>query len=144
MGLCVFSADRSHSGGSSKGERLSAKMRSLPVSSEPYETSGPKELGEKRSPSPPGEPPGLSVTFVPSAGPSAILPAGPSVVALPPLLFPLLFPLLSPPTGPLSPLLVPLPPLMFRTCRRLLCGPAGASDGATEDRSQEAGGGGRL
>uniref|UniRef100_A0A674N3N4 Intraflagellar transport 88 homolog n=1 Tax=Takifugu rubripes TaxID=31033 RepID=A0A674N3N4_TAKRU len=38
------SADRSHSGGSAKGERLSAKMRSLPVSNEPYETSAPKEL----------------------------------------------------------------------------------------------------
>ncbi|XP_056895277.1 intraflagellar transport protein 88 homolog isoform X3 [Takifugu flavidus] len=36
--------DRSHSGGSAKGERLSAKMRSLPVSNEPYETSAPKEL----------------------------------------------------------------------------------------------------
>lgn len=43
-------ADRSHSGGSTKGERLSAKMRSLPVPSEPYESSAPKELGEKRSP----------------------------------------------------------------------------------------------
>lgn len=46
LGPSVFSADRSHSGGSTKGERLSAKMRSLPVSSEPYESSAPKELGE--------------------------------------------------------------------------------------------------
>ncbi|CAG08235.1 unnamed protein product [Tetraodon nigroviridis] len=36
--------DRSHSGGSSKGERLGAKMRSLAASSEPYESSAPKEL----------------------------------------------------------------------------------------------------
>uniref|UniRef100_A0A674MDW3 Intraflagellar transport 88 homolog n=1 Tax=Takifugu rubripes TaxID=31033 RepID=A0A674MDW3_TAKRU len=42
--VCVFPVDRSHSGGSAKGERLSAKMRSLPVSNEPYETSAPKEL----------------------------------------------------------------------------------------------------
>lgn len=49
---CVFSADRSHSGGSAKGERLSAKMRSLPVSNEPYETSAPKELGEGSRPFP--------------------------------------------------------------------------------------------
>ncbi|XP_029385574.1 intraflagellar transport protein 88 homolog isoform X6 [Echeneis naucrates] len=33
-----------HSGSSTKGERLSAKMRSLPASSEPYEASSPKEL----------------------------------------------------------------------------------------------------
>uniref|UniRef100_H3DE04 Intraflagellar transport 88 homolog n=1 Tax=Tetraodon nigroviridis TaxID=99883 RepID=H3DE04_TETNG len=38
------SGDRSHSGGSSKGERLGAKMRSLAASSEPYESSAPKEL----------------------------------------------------------------------------------------------------
>ncbi|XP_075887027.1 intraflagellar transport protein 88 homolog isoform X3 [Nelusetta ayraudi] len=38
------SADSSHSSSSTKGERLSAKMRSLPSSSEPYETSSPKEL----------------------------------------------------------------------------------------------------
>uniref|UniRef100_A0A665V1Q3 Intraflagellar transport protein 88 homolog n=1 Tax=Echeneis naucrates TaxID=173247 RepID=A0A665V1Q3_ECHNA len=38
------SADSSHSGSSTKGERLSAKMRSLPASSEPYEASSPKEL----------------------------------------------------------------------------------------------------
>uniref|UniRef100_A0A4W6DMD0 Intraflagellar transport protein 88 homolog n=1 Tax=Lates calcarifer TaxID=8187 RepID=A0A4W6DMD0_LATCA len=34
----------SHSSNSTKGERLSAKMRSLPASSEPYEASSPKEL----------------------------------------------------------------------------------------------------
>ncbi|XP_050924964.1 intraflagellar transport protein 88 homolog isoform X7 [Lates calcarifer] len=38
------SADSSHSSNSTKGERLSAKMRSLPASSEPYEASSPKEL----------------------------------------------------------------------------------------------------
>ncbi|XP_024919372.1 intraflagellar transport protein 88 homolog isoform X3 [Cynoglossus semilaevis] len=38
------SADSSHSSSSAKGERLSAKMRSLPASNEPYETSSPKEL----------------------------------------------------------------------------------------------------
>uniref|UniRef100_A0A665V0L7 Intraflagellar transport 88 homolog n=1 Tax=Echeneis naucrates TaxID=173247 RepID=A0A665V0L7_ECHNA len=38
------SAGDSHSGSSTKGERLSAKMRSLPASSEPYEASSPKEL----------------------------------------------------------------------------------------------------
>uniref|UniRef100_A0A665V0T8 Intraflagellar transport 88 homolog n=1 Tax=Echeneis naucrates TaxID=173247 RepID=A0A665V0T8_ECHNA len=44
-GDCVcFGADSSHSGSSTKGERLSAKMRSLPASSEPYEASSPKEL----------------------------------------------------------------------------------------------------
>ncbi|XP_050924908.1 intraflagellar transport protein 88 homolog isoform X3 [Lates calcarifer] len=37
-------ADSSHSSNSTKGERLSAKMRSLPASSEPYEASSPKEL----------------------------------------------------------------------------------------------------
>uniref|UniRef100_A0A665V1X7 Intraflagellar transport 88 homolog n=1 Tax=Echeneis naucrates TaxID=173247 RepID=A0A665V1X7_ECHNA len=43
--ICVcFGADSSHSGSSTKGERLSAKMRSLPASSEPYEASSPKEL----------------------------------------------------------------------------------------------------
>lgn len=40
----MFSAD---SGSSSRGERLSAKMRSLPGSNEPYEASSPKELGEE-------------------------------------------------------------------------------------------------
>uniref|UniRef100_A0A4W6DP40 Intraflagellar transport protein 88 homolog n=1 Tax=Lates calcarifer TaxID=8187 RepID=A0A4W6DP40_LATCA len=44
MCVCVFSADSSHSSNSTKGERLSAKMRSLPASSEPYEASSPKEL----------------------------------------------------------------------------------------------------
>ncbi|MED6281966.1 Intraflagellar transport protein 88, partial [Characodon lateralis] len=34
----------SSSSSSSKGERLSAKMRSLPGTSEPYEASSPKEL----------------------------------------------------------------------------------------------------
>ncbi|XP_040004867.1 intraflagellar transport protein 88 homolog isoform X3 [Xiphias gladius] len=38
------SADSSNSSNSTKGERLSAKMRSLPASSEPYEASSPKEL----------------------------------------------------------------------------------------------------
>ncbi|XP_047192981.1 intraflagellar transport protein 88 homolog isoform X2 [Scophthalmus maximus] len=38
------SADSSHSGSSTRGERLSAKMRSLPASNEPYEASSPKEL----------------------------------------------------------------------------------------------------
>ncbi|XP_040004866.1 intraflagellar transport protein 88 homolog isoform X2 [Xiphias gladius] len=36
--------DSSNSSNSTKGERLSAKMRSLPASSEPYEASSPKEL----------------------------------------------------------------------------------------------------
>ncbi|XP_071337682.1 intraflagellar transport protein 88 homolog isoform X2 [Trachinotus anak] len=36
--------DSSHSSNSTKGERLSAKMRSLPASNEPYEASSPKEL----------------------------------------------------------------------------------------------------
>ncbi|XP_017285681.1 intraflagellar transport protein 88 homolog isoform X3 [Kryptolebias marmoratus] len=38
------SADSGHSSGSIRGERLSAKMRSLPGSNEPYEASSPKEL----------------------------------------------------------------------------------------------------
>ncbi|KAG7502240.1 intraflagellar transport protein 88-like isoform X1 [Solea senegalensis] len=38
------SADSSHSSNSTKGERLSAKMRSLPASNEPYEASNQKEL----------------------------------------------------------------------------------------------------
>ncbi|XP_036964631.1 intraflagellar transport protein 88 homolog [Acanthopagrus latus] len=38
------SADSSHSSSSTKGERLSAKMRSLPGSNEPYEASSPKEI----------------------------------------------------------------------------------------------------
>ncbi|XP_026150890.1 intraflagellar transport protein 88 homolog isoform X2 [Mastacembelus armatus] len=38
------SADSSHSSSSTKGERLSARMRSLPASNEPYEASSPKEL----------------------------------------------------------------------------------------------------
>lgn len=38
------SADSGRSSSSSKGERLSAKMRSLPGSNEPYEASSPKEL----------------------------------------------------------------------------------------------------
>ncbi|XP_023259040.1 intraflagellar transport protein 88 homolog isoform X6 [Seriola lalandi dorsalis] len=38
------SADSSHSSNSTKGERLSAKMRSLPASNEPYEASSQKEL----------------------------------------------------------------------------------------------------
>lgn len=47
MCVCVyvFCADSSHSSNSTKGERLSAKMRSLPSSNEPYEASSPKELG---------------------------------------------------------------------------------------------------
>ncbi|XP_041858292.1 intraflagellar transport protein 88 homolog isoform X2 [Melanotaenia boesemani] len=36
--------DSSHSSSSTKGERLSTKMRSLPGSNEPYEASSPKEL----------------------------------------------------------------------------------------------------
>ncbi|XP_047457238.1 intraflagellar transport protein 88 homolog isoform X4 [Mugil cephalus] len=36
--------DSSHSSNSNKGERLSAKLRSLPGSNEPYEASSPKEL----------------------------------------------------------------------------------------------------
>ncbi|XP_034429559.1 intraflagellar transport protein 88 homolog isoform X5 [Hippoglossus hippoglossus] len=38
------SADSSHSSNSTKGERLSARMRSLPASNEPYEANSPKEL----------------------------------------------------------------------------------------------------
>ncbi|XP_034549851.1 intraflagellar transport protein 88 homolog isoform X2 [Notolabrus celidotus] len=38
------SADSAHSSSSTKGERLSAKMRSLPGSNEPYEASSPKEI----------------------------------------------------------------------------------------------------
>uniref|UniRef100_A0A3Q3XBH9 Uncharacterized protein n=1 Tax=Mola mola TaxID=94237 RepID=A0A3Q3XBH9_MOLML len=37
-------SDSSHSGNSTKGERLSTKVRSLPGSNEPYEASSPKEL----------------------------------------------------------------------------------------------------
>ncbi|XP_044072261.1 intraflagellar transport protein 88 homolog isoform X7 [Siniperca chuatsi] len=37
-------ADSGHSSNSTKGERLSAKMRSLPASNEPYEASSPKEI----------------------------------------------------------------------------------------------------
>ncbi|XP_034429558.1 intraflagellar transport protein 88 homolog isoform X4 [Hippoglossus hippoglossus] len=37
-------ADSSHSSNSTKGERLSARMRSLPASNEPYEANSPKEL----------------------------------------------------------------------------------------------------
>ncbi|KAM7380111.1 hypothetical protein PAMP_003427 [Pampus punctatissimus] len=37
-------ADSGHSSSSTKGERLSAKVRSLPGSNEPYEASSPKEL----------------------------------------------------------------------------------------------------
>lgn len=40
----IGSADSGRSSSSSKGERLSAKMRSLPGSNEPYEASSPKEL----------------------------------------------------------------------------------------------------
>ncbi|KAI3356058.1 hypothetical protein L3Q82_017320 [Scortum barcoo] len=36
--------DSAHSSSSTKGERLSAKMRSLPGSNEPYEASSPKEI----------------------------------------------------------------------------------------------------
>ncbi|XP_034429557.1 intraflagellar transport protein 88 homolog isoform X3 [Hippoglossus hippoglossus] len=36
--------DSSHSSNSTKGERLSARMRSLPASNEPYEANSPKEL----------------------------------------------------------------------------------------------------
>uniref|UniRef100_A0A7N6BLK3 Intraflagellar transport 88 homolog n=1 Tax=Anabas testudineus TaxID=64144 RepID=A0A7N6BLK3_ANATE len=42
--VCVFCADSSHSSNSTKVERLSAKMRSLPTSNEPYEANSPKEL----------------------------------------------------------------------------------------------------
>ncbi|XP_053295082.1 intraflagellar transport protein 88 homolog isoform X1 [Pleuronectes platessa] len=38
------SADSNHSSNSAKGERLSARMRSLPASNEPYEANSPKEL----------------------------------------------------------------------------------------------------
>ncbi|CAJ1079071.1 intraflagellar transport protein 88 homolog isoform X5 [Xyrichtys novacula] len=38
------SADSTHSSSSTKGDRLSAKMRSLPGSNEPYEASSPKEI----------------------------------------------------------------------------------------------------
>ncbi|XP_014823004.1 PREDICTED: intraflagellar transport protein 88 homolog isoform X2 [Poecilia mexicana] len=40
----LLDSDSGHSSSSSKGERLSAKMRSLPGSNEPYEASNPKEL----------------------------------------------------------------------------------------------------
>lgn len=39
-----FCTDSGRSSSSTKGERLSAKMRSLPGSNEPYEASSPKEL----------------------------------------------------------------------------------------------------
>lgn len=42
--VCVCGADSGHSSNSTKGERLSAKVRSLPGSNEPYEASSPKEL----------------------------------------------------------------------------------------------------
>lgn len=42
-----FCTDSGRSSSSTKGERLSAKMRSLPGSNEPYEASSPKELGEE-------------------------------------------------------------------------------------------------
>uniref|UniRef100_A0A669CW72 Intraflagellar transport protein 88 homolog n=1 Tax=Oreochromis niloticus TaxID=8128 RepID=A0A669CW72_ORENI len=43
--VCVcFCTDSGRSSSSTKGERLSAKMRSLPGSNEPYEASSPKEL----------------------------------------------------------------------------------------------------
>uniref|UniRef100_A0A8C9Y6F0 Intraflagellar transport protein 88 homolog n=1 Tax=Sander lucioperca TaxID=283035 RepID=A0A8C9Y6F0_SANLU len=44
VSACVFCADSGHSSNSTKGERLSAKMRSLPGSNEPYEASSPKEI----------------------------------------------------------------------------------------------------
>lgn len=47
VSACVLCADSGHSSNSTKGERLSAKMRSLPGSNEPYEASSPKEIGEK-------------------------------------------------------------------------------------------------
>lgn len=49
VSACVFCADSGHSSNSTKGERLSAKMRSLPGSNEPYEASSPKEIGEETS-----------------------------------------------------------------------------------------------
>lgn len=50
VSTCVFNTDSGRSSSSSKGERLSAKMRSLPGSNEPYEASSPKELGEESVP----------------------------------------------------------------------------------------------
>uniref|UniRef100_A0A8C4EYM1 Intraflagellar transport protein 88 homolog n=1 Tax=Dicentrarchus labrax TaxID=13489 RepID=A0A8C4EYM1_DICLA len=44
VSACVFCTDSGHSSNSTKGERLSAKMRSLPGSNEPYEASSPKEI----------------------------------------------------------------------------------------------------
>uniref|UniRef100_A0A8C3AKK2 Intraflagellar transport 88 homolog n=1 Tax=Cyclopterus lumpus TaxID=8103 RepID=A0A8C3AKK2_CYCLU len=47
VSACVFGADSGHSSSSNnnnKRERLSAKMRSLPGSNEPYEASSPKEI----------------------------------------------------------------------------------------------------
>lgn len=38
------SSDSGHSSGSTRGERLSSRLRSLPGNNDPYETSGPKEL----------------------------------------------------------------------------------------------------
>lgn len=71
--------DRSHSGGSAKGERLSAKMRSLPVSNEPYETSAPKELGEGSSPPFTVPPLILLTTCSPRADASYVDPLGPQM-----------------------------------------------------------------
>uniref|UniRef100_A0AAQ4PPY2 Intraflagellar transport protein 88 homolog n=1 Tax=Gasterosteus aculeatus aculeatus TaxID=481459 RepID=A0AAQ4PPY2_GASAC len=42
VSICVLCADAGH--GNTKGERLSAKMRSLPGSNEPYEANSPKEI----------------------------------------------------------------------------------------------------
>lgn len=38
------SSDSGHSSGSTRGERLSSRLRSLPGNNDPYESSGPKEL----------------------------------------------------------------------------------------------------
>nr|XP_046260673.1 intraflagellar transport protein 88 homolog isoform X3 [Scatophagus argus] len=59
-------ADSGHSSNSSKGERLSAKMRSLPGSNEPYEASSPKErvLRRSRNNDLRWEPPGESISVI--------------------------------------------------------------------------------
>lgn len=93
----MLHADSSHSSSSTKGERLSAKMRSLPSSSEPYETSSPKELGER----------------------AALLSSPPHICH----------------TSDLS-------TSVLRRC--VVRGPPGAPGGATQDRGQEAPGGGRV
>lgn len=128
---CVFTADSGRSSSSStKGERLSAKMRSLPGSNEPYEASSQKELGEESVQFPSNSERYDELLCFPQKLWS--LPSHRTVCETAACC---LKGISAKPGSESS---------WSHGCRCVVRGPAGASDGQTKDGGQEAGGWRRL